>query len=183
VLTQEKAGEHRMSGWFGTDMCQASIRKSVIILFFLVLFGSVVNSQQVVNTQIVGVVPVEFNVASTVPKNSVVDLVHANSARIGQIFVNSNTKGVWNISVDSLNKGVLRGMTAGNSDVYPYQLQFGDFPTIDLKNSYIFHVNMLVPNAVIEYDVMIRYTSFENLPIPVSPDTYTDTVTITFSAL
>ena len=157
------------------------VRKIFFSLLLLIPF-SIAVSQQVVTTQIIGVVPVQFSVSSTVPKSNVIDLVHATSARIGQIFVDSNIKGVWNISISSLNKGVLVGQTAGNSDTYPYQLQFGSFPAIDLKNNYSFHVNMLVPNAVVEYDVMIRYTSFENLPVPVSPDTYSDTVTITFSA-
>jgi hypothetical protein len=73
------------------------------------------------------------------------------------------------------------GVSAGNEDVYPYKLRFGNIDNIDLSSMYRMTVNMLVPSTVVEYPVGVTYPRIADLADPVFADTYRDIVTITIS--
>jgi len=90
---------------------------------------------------------------------------------------------MWNIRISSLNKGVMVGSNPKNTDVYPYLLQFGDTNSINLKNDYSTSVTIMTQKAILEYDVVIWYTKYEDLENLIASDTYTDTITVTLAAL
>jgi spore coat protein U-like protein len=75
----------------------------------------------------------------------------------------------------------MKGITAGNSDSYPYTLKFGTKSNINLSTPYSVEMSGKTTTDGAAYALGVEYKNFWNLPSPVSPDTYRDTITVTIA--
>ena len=150
-------------------------------LLFLVLlsYGAVAQS---VSTIIEGVVPQMLSISTDMSAITSIDVFNTSSTFLGFINVFSNRPGKWTITISSNNSGAMRGATADNSDSYPYTLRLGDASNIDLADPYVIEMYGQTSSDGLQYQLAIDFQNFWELPVPVSPDTYRDTITITIAA-
>jgi spore coat protein U-like protein len=111
-----------------------------------------------------------------------VDVFNSNQTVLGYINVFSNRSGNWTITITSTNAGAMRGVTAGNTDIYPYTLKFGTKADINLATPYTIEMSGKTTTDGAAYSLGVEYQNFWNLTQPVSPDTYRDTITVTIAA-
>ena len=128
------------------------------------------------------VVPETLSISSNMPSTTTVDVFSTSQTALGFISVFSNSPGNWSITFSSTNAGSMKGVTADNTDVYPYTLKFGTKSNINLATPYTveFSGETTADGAV--WALGIEFQNFWNLASPISPDTYRDTITITISA-
>lgn len=155
------------------------MKKVILMIFFL--SASIISYSEKIDTysfEIKGVIPPTLSLSTDLSDIETVDLVNATSAYLGKIVVFTNSKGLWKIVVRSANGGKLLGKTIGNSDSYPYTLEFGEIEPRTLSSDLMLTYNTLVPKSNVEYPVSIHFKKLEDLDDPVISDTYTDIVTI-----
>jgi len=150
-----------------------------IFIFLLAAAGAYCQDAQSITTEIQGVVPRILVLDTDMTDVETVDLVNANSAYLGKISIYTNTASSMVIVISSKNLGVLAGLTAGNTDTYPYLLEFGTVDRINLRADFRMTYSSLVAGSTAEFPVKISYTKLMDLEVPVVADTYSDIVTIT----
>jgi len=156
------------------------MKKAALIIFLLASVAGVYSQTTKSFTfQINAIIPPTLSLSTDISDIETVDLVNTTSAYLGKIVVYTNSRGLWTIVVSSSNGGKLQGKTVGNSDSYPYTLEFGEIEPRTLSSELILTYNTLVPKSTVEYPVNIHYKKLEDLDDPVISDTYTDIVTIT----
>jgi hypothetical protein len=135
-----------------------------------------------VSTILQGVIPEMLTITTTMTPTTNVDVFNSSQTVLGYINVFSNRSGNWTITVTSMNAGHMRGISAGNSDVYPYKLKFGATSNIDLSTPYQVEMSGKTTTDGAAYSLGVEYQNFWNLTSPVSPDTYRDTITVTIAS-
>lgn len=154
---------------------------SLAALLFLMIASFAFGAESV-TTIIQGVVPELLTISTDMGGTSTIDVFNTSSATLGYINVFSNRTGNWSITVTSTNGGHMAGITAGNTDVYPYTLKFGSVEPIDLSTPYVLKMKGQTTKDGITYEIGIAFQNFWALSTPLSPDTYRDTITITIAA-
>jgi hypothetical protein len=147
----------------------------------LVLMAHVAGAQSV-STIIEGVVPQMLTISTDMSAVTSIDVFNTSSTFLGFINIFSNRQGKWTITISSNNAGAMRGTAADNSDSYPYTLRLGETSNIDLSDPYVIEMYGQTNSDGLQYQLAIDFQNFWELPIPVSPDTYRDTITITIAA-
>jgi hypothetical protein len=156
--------------------------KKFFVLAVLFASLSLVYGENSVSTILQGIVPETLTITTTMTPTTTVDVFNSSQTALGFINVFSNRTGNWTITVSSTNAGQMKGVTAGNSDSYPYTLKFGTTSNINLSTPYKVEMSGKTTTDGAAYSLGVEYKNFWNLPSPVSPDTYRDTITVTIAA-
>jgi len=160
--------------------------KTKYLLLGLALIGAFcvpVNAlaQETISVNLRGMIPKIFSITSNMNETESVDLVGSDITVLGKVVVFSNVMGTWTISVKSTNGGQMVGATPGNTDVYPYLLNFGTIEGINLSEVYRMSLSVTTPKAGLEYPISVSYEKNDDLSVPVYSDDYWDTITITIA--
>ncbi len=153
-------------------------------LLFLVLLGvaSLAFGAQTVSAVIQGIVPEMLTIASDMAVSTTIDIFNTTNTTLGYINIFSNRVGTWTITITSSNGGAMASTSGGNSDRYPYKLNFGTIENISLEKPFVFDATGKTGSGGSIFALGINYENFWDLTNPVSPDTYRDTITITISS-
>lgn len=154
------------------------MKKCILAIFMVLLTASVAFGADSLGAVIKGVVADLLEVSGNTSATVYLDVFNTSETNLGTLTVLSNLPGRWHITLSSNNGGHMAGATAGNTDVYPYTLRFGDASNISLSRPYTIEMSGKTIKNGAEFPIGIAYRNFWDLDVPVSPDTYTDTITI-----
>jgi len=163
------------------------MRKSASLpALLLALIGAVcapinASALDTISVNLFGMIPKIFSITSDMSETESVDLVGSDITTLGKVVVFSNVMGTWTISVKSTNGGKMVGATPGNTDIYPYLLNFGTVEGINLAEVFRLSLSVTTPKVGLEYPISVTYEKNDDLPVPVYSDEYWDTITITIS--
>ncbi len=152
---------------------------AAVLILFVSLNATAIES---VSTIIQSVVPEMLTISTDMVPTTNVDVFTADNSDLGSINIFSNRAGNWTITVTSTNGGMMKGVTAGNTNTYPYTLNFGTEENISLSTPFVVRMSGKTANQGLSYKLGISFQNFWNMATPISPDTYRDTLTITIAA-
>ncbi|HAP54447.1 MAG TPA: hypothetical protein DCQ16_00395 [Spirochaetaceae bacterium] len=167
------------------------MKKLALIAVLVLLVSAPLFAANSTTTQIKAVISADLSITAGLPAGPTTLPLAGGTTTLGTITVNSNIAGAWNITVSSLNKGVMKA--PGVSVFYPYTFDvktgggtsvpglsgdLGDGTTAADKSA-----NVTTGVATVVYTLEVTNAAASSFSPALPAGEYVDSITLTVSTL